>query len=308
MKINQRQKIELSDILDRHGDEFIQSHRLCPDQYKAIYAIRSCRTAVLGGHLEQCDSCGHQKIAYNSCRNRHCNKCQYLKQVVWADKLNANLPTCRYFHLVFTLPSSLHQLFYLNPRCGYDLLFKATAQALQKTATNPRHLGAYTGAVSVLHTWGQALTYHPHIHMIVPAGGISDDGREWIPSRKKFFLPVRVLSKIYRGAVWSMIQRRADQIRLPEGHDINSIKAAVYRKEWNVYAKKSMASPTSVVRYLARYTHRVAISNERIVSLRDRKVSFWWKNYKVNKTRQVITLDVGEFIGRFLRHVLPTGF
>ena len=310
MKINCKQKIELAQIIEQYGEEFISKHRLCPDQLKAMKAIRSCRTSALGGHVDECDKCGHQKIAYNSCRNRHCNKCQYLKQVVWIDKLKSNLPVCRYFHLVFTLPAQLHKLVYLNQRCCYDILFKATAHTLNKVAANPKYLGAYTGAVSILHTWGQSLTYHPHIHMIVPAGGISEDHTEWIASQKKFFLPVRVLSKIYRGVVWSMLKKEIERkrIKLPDGQSVEHLKAQVYQKEWNVYAKKSMAGATSVVQYLGRYTHRVAISNDRISHLKDRRVSFKWKNYKRMLTNQVITLDVMEFIGRFVRHILPTGF
>ncbi|MFY0652970.1 MAG: IS91 family transposase [Cyclobacteriaceae bacterium] len=310
MKTNNRTQVSLADIFNKYADEFINSHSLCVDQLKAIHAIRSCRTAVLGGHIRQCGQCGHQQNAYNSCRNRHCNKCQYLKQLIWVDKLKSRLPASRYFHVVFTLPSSLHKLIYLNPALCYDLLFKSSAQAVQKAASNPKHLGAYTGAVSVLHSWGQTLTYHPHIHMLVPAGGLSADRAEWIGSRKKFFLPVKVLSRIYRGVFWSMLQSLIDQekVRLPDGFTKDQIKKLVYQKDWNVYCKKSMASPHAVVQYLGRYTHRVAISNQRILSLKAGKVALSYKNYRTRLSGQIITLDAIEFIGRFVRHILPNGF
>lgn len=269
MKTNKPQSLELSGILHEYGDEFIDKHNLCADQRKAIHAIRSCRTAALGGHVDQCINCGHRQISYNSCRNRHCNKCQYLKQLVWIDRLKSRLPVCRYFHLVFTIPSALHKIIYLNQKLCYHIQFKSTAQAVQKAATSAKHLGAYTGAVSVLHTWGQTLTYHPHIHMLVPAGGISDDHTEWVCSGRQFFLPVKVLSKIYRGIYWSMLNELIDndQLRLPDELNKQQIKQLVYQKEWNVYCKKSIDSPNAVVQYLGRYTHRVAISNQRILSL-----------------------------------------
>lgn len=310
MKINKRSQLQLADILNEHGDEFIRSHKLCPDQVKAIHDIRSCRTAVLGGHIDKCNHCGHTQLSYNSCRNRHCNKCQYLKQVVWIEKLKSSLPPCRYFHIVFTIPSELHKVFYLNQSLCYDLLFKASAQAVQKAATNPRFLGAHTGGVSLLHTWGQTLAYHPHIHMIVPAGGLSEDHNEWVPSRKKFLLPVRVLSKIYRGIYWSKLEEliNDERIRLPDGLNKDQLKHLVYKHEWNVYSKKSMASPHTVVQYLGRYTHRVAISNQRISSISDRKVTFKYKNYLKRGSAQTMTLEVMEFIRRFVSHILPTGF
>jgi len=177
--VNTRHPLDVASILTEYGSQFTNKHKLCADQLKALRAITQCRTAAMGGHVEKCDQCHHQRIAYNSCRNRHCNKCQYVKQLIWIDKLKSSLPVCRYFHMVFTIPSSLHKVFYLNQRVCYDLLFKAASQTLRKVGQNPRFLGAETGAVAVLHTWGQALTYHPHIHMIIPAGGLSADGVEW---------------------------------------------------------------------------------------------------------------------------------
>ncbi|MEQ8470376.1 MAG: IS91 family transposase [Marinoscillum sp.] len=310
-QVNKRHPLDVAAIFREYGDHFIESHKLCADQLKAYRAICSCRTAGMGGHVDRCDQCGHGQVSYNSCRNRHCNKCQYTKQLVWVDKLRSTLPVCRYFHVVFTIPSGLHKTFYINQRECYKLLFKASAETLQKVGRNPKFLGAETGAVSVLHTWGQALTYHPHIHMLVPAGGLSEDGVEWVHAGKKFFLPVKALSSIFRGVMWSMFEARlrAGEIKLPENFaNTNELKKDFYAKNWNVYAKKSLAGPGSVVQYLGRYTHRVAISNSRLVSACDGKVSFRWKDYRKRLSRQLLTLGAQEFIGRFMRHILPSGF
>ena len=297
-------------ILQKYGGQFMDNNKLCPVQLKAFRAISRCRTAAMGGHLEECNQCNHQRIAYNSCRNRNCNKCQYTKQLQWVDKLESNLPVCRYFHIVFTIPSVLHKVFYLNQRICYNLLFSATSQTLKKVSLNPMFLGAQTGAVAVLHTWGQALTYHPHIHMIVPGGGLSADGVEWVRAGKKFFLPVKVLSKIFRGVMWDLLQKQIAQgnIQLPDDTLPAELKKQLYEKNWNVYIKNSLAGPQSVVQYLGRYTHRVAISNSRIVSLDRGKVTFKWKDYRKGLNNQLLSLEAGEFIGRFMRHVLPSGF
>jgi len=309
--INTRHPLDVGYILKEYGGQFRSNHQLCGDQLKAFKAITQCRTAAMGGHLEGCNQCGHQRIAYNSCRNRHCNKCQYLKQLQWIDKLKSNLPVCRYFHMVFTIPSSLHKLFYLHQRICYDLLFKAASQSLRKVSENPKFLGAETGAVAVLHTWGQALTYHPHIHMIIPAGGLSTDQMEWVRSDKKFFLPIKALSKIFRGVMWTLLDQQitAGNISIPDDMgDRAMLKKRCYLKNWNVYCKKSMAGPQSVVQYLGKYIHRVAISNNRIVKVCEGKVTFRWKNYRKGLNDQLLTLDAEEFIGRFMRHVLPNGF
>lgn len=308
--INKRHPVDVALILQTYGRQFLEKNKLCPVQLKAFRAISRCRTAAMGGHLEECNQCNHQRIAYNSCRNRNCNKCQYTKQLQWVDKLKGNLPVCGYFHIVFTIPLSLHKIFYLNQRICYNLFFTAASQTLKKVALNPRFLGAQTGAVAVLHTWGQALTYHPHIHMIVPAGGLSTDGVEWIKARKKFFLPVKVLSKVFRGVLWSLLQKQIDQgnIRLPGDTLLMVLKKQLYEKNWNVYSKNSLAGPQSVVQYLGKYTHRVAISNSRIVSIERGKVTFRWKDYRKGLHNQLLSLDAGGFIGRFIRHVLPSGF
>jgi len=308
--INSRHPKDVAQIFKEYGGQYLERHKLCPDQLKAFMAISQCRTAAMGGHLQACNQCNHQRVAYNSCRNRHCNKCQYTKQLIWVDKLKSSLPVCRYFHLVFTIPSSLHKVFYLNQRVCYNLLFKATSQALRKVAENPKFLGAQTGAVAVLHTWGQALTYHPHIHMIVPAGGLSADGLEWVWSRKKFLVPVKVLSKVFRGIMWGLLEKQlaAKKVKLPSDITRTLLKSRWYEKDWNVYAKKSMAAPQSVLQYLGRYTHRVAISNNRIVDINQGKVTFRWKNYRKGPQNQLLTLQAAEFISRFMRHVLPLGF
>ena len=302
--------MDVASILSEYGTQFIGKHKLCANQLKAMKAICQCRTPAMGGHVDRCNQCSHKRISYNSCRNRNCNKCQYTKQLVWVDKLRSTLPTCRYFHMVFTIPCELHRLFYLNQHLCYGLLFKATAETLAKVSINPKFLGAQTGAVSVLHTWGQSLTYHPHIHMLVPAGGLSADGIEWIHAGKKFFLPVKVLSKIFRGVLWSLLEKHiiSGKIKLANETAVNLLKKKLYGKNWNVYIKKPLAGPDSVVRYLGKYTHRVAISNSRIKAIKNGKISFTWKNYRNKGVKQLLTLDVEEFIGRFLRHILPSGF
>lgn len=310
-KVNQRHSLDIAAIFRQYGDTFLANHQLCYDQLKAYNAICNCRTAKMGGHLDKCSHCNHQQLSYNSCRNRHCNKCQYTKQLIWVDKLRSTLPVCRYFHLVFTIPAQLHKTFYINQQECYKLLFKASAEALQKVGANPTFLGAQTGAVSVLHTWGQALTYHPHVHMIVPAGGLSEDGTEWVHAGKKFFLPVKALSSVFRGVMWTMLEHgiNTGTIQLADNFsDIGGLKKDLYAKNWNVYAKKSLASPQSVVQYLGRYTHRVAISNSRLLDASEGRVTFRWKNYRKRLNKQVMRLEAQEFIGRFMRHILPSGF
>jgi hypothetical protein len=302
---------EVADIVNQYGPEYLEKHRLCPEQQKAYQAIINCRTSFMGGHLQECDQCGHQRPAYNSCRNRHCPKCQYIKQVQWVDKLKAQLPATRYFHLVFTIPSELHKLFYINQKVCYDLLFKAASTTLKQVAANPEFLGAETGAVAVLHTWGQTLTYHPHIHMIVPAGGLSSDQTEWVHAGKKFFLPVKALSKIFRGILCRRIGETIsdEAIRLPEGiSNFDELKKKLYEKNWNVFSKKAFGGAGSVVEYLGNYTHRVAISNNRIMNLDKGLVTFRWKDYRKALKGQYMELKATEFISRFFHHILPSGF
>jgi len=308
---NKRQNIELAGIFGRYGNNFLKNHTLCPEQYKAFEAIINCRSETLGGHVHKCDHCGYTKYAYNSCRNRHCPKCQFTKQVQWIDKLKNSLPPSRYFHLVFTIPAELNKTFYINQKTAYALLFKAAGQTLKNCGNNPKFLGAQTGAVAVLHTWGQTLTYHPHIHMIVPAGGLSEDNMEWVPSGKKFFMPVKALSKVFRGILCRLIETavRKNQMDLPtDVPGFDHLKNKLYQKPWNVYSKKTFGSPDKVIEYLGRYTHRVAITNHRIIADQDGKITFRFKDYKTGIFNKQITLDAGEFIRRFLWHVLPCGF
>jgi len=309
MEQNKRYQVEVADILHRYGKGHF--HRLCPQQKKAFRAIIKCRTDQMGGHISQCDHCGHIKPVYNSCRNRHCPKCQYIKQEQWIAKLKASLPPTSYYHLVFTVPQSLNKLFYINQAICYSLLFKAAYKALYNAAANPVFLDAKTGCVAMLHTWGQALTYHPHIHMIVPAGGISYDGAEWVPAGKKFFLPVKALSKMFRGILCRMLEAHMEKKALKLPADLSCFEVQqteLYKKNWNIYSKKAFRAVGGVIEYLGRYTHRVAISNDRILSIDDHIIRFRWKDYKAGGNNKIINLDAGEFIRRFIQHVLPNGF
>ena len=308
---NKRQRVELADIFSSHAETFRQHHKLCPEQQKAFDAIIRCRTAALGGHIDRCDNCGHNRPSYNSCRNRNCPKCQFVKKLQWVDKLAANLPPVKHFHVVFTIPRCLHQLFYLNQQKAYGLLFKAAGKALMQCAINPDFLGVQAGAVAILHTWGQTLVYHPHIHMIVPAGGLSEDQMEWIPSGRKFFLPVKALSLVFRGLLCRLIEENIAncEIRLPDATtNFKSLKTQCYSKNWVVYCEKPFSGADSLIQYLGNYTHRVAISNNRLLQCESGKVSFCYKDYKAAGIRRSISLDVNEFIRRFMQHVLPGGF
>jgi predicted Zn-ribbon and HTH transcriptional regulator len=308
---NKRHNIEIADIFSSHEKHFVEKHKLCPEQHKALNAILKCRTAALGGHIDLCDKCGYTRQAYNSCRNRHCPRCQFVKKEQWVDKLAGNLPAVKHFHVVFTIPACLHKLFYINQNIAYSLLFKAAGNTLMQCAKNPKFLGAQVGAVAILHTWGQTLVYHPHIHMIVPAGGLSEDQTEWVPAGKNFFLPVKVLSAIFRGILCRFLEHAvADgDINLPDGsEDFISIKNHCYKKKWVVYCEKPFSCSDNLIRYLGNYTHRVAISNHRIMEHKDGMVSFCYKDNKSAGLRKNITLDADEFIRRFLQHVLPKGF
>lgn len=308
---NKKQNIELADIFSDHAADFLRNHPLCPEQVKAFNAITQCRTAALGGHVDRCDNCGYARPSYNSCRNRHCPKCQFVKKAQWVDKLAANLPPVKHFHVVFTIPSCLHKLFYINQDNAYSLLFKAAGRALMQCAANPAFLGAQAGAVAILHTWGQTMVYHPHIHMIVPAGGLSEDQMEWIPAGKKFFLPVKALSAVFRGILCRILEQAVTdgEIKLPEDViSFSPFKYQCYQKQWVVHCEKPFPCADNLIQYLGNYTHRVAISNHRIQSYQDGKVSFCYKDYKSAGVSRIITLDAKEFISRFMQHVLPSGF
>lgn len=308
---NTQQKIEIADIFRDMADEFLNDNKLCPEQKKAFNAIIKCRTSAMGGNKQKCNNCGHTTQSYNSCRNRHCPKCQYIKQLKWVDKLAANLPPTRYFHVVFTVPHSLNKLFYLNQANAYKLLFKAAGKALMQTTANPDFLGATAGAVGILHTWGQNLSYHPHIHMIVPAGGLDEDMAQWINSKKDFFVPVKVLSKIFRGILHKLLKEAVNNqnIILPDDiSDLKNLKDKCYKKKWVVYCEKSFSDSKSLINYLGNYTHRIAISNHRIIDYKNGKVKFYYKNYKKAGLKETLELPVKEFIRRFLQHILPKRF
>ena len=309
----------MADILRRHGDAFRIGHagHLSGSQLRVLGAIAACRTAALGGHVERCVDCAHERIAYNSCRNRHCPKCQWTAARDWLDARQADLLPVAYFHVVFTLPPTIAAVAYQNKAVVYALLFEAAAETLKTIAADKRHLGAEIGATMVLHTWGQTLTHHPHVHCIVPGGGLSPSSDRWIACRPGFFLPVRVLSRLYRRLFIEKLiaAHRVGKLSffgslatLADATAFDAMLAPLRRIEWLVYAKRPFAGPSQVLRYLARYTHRVAISNRRIVGLDDSHVSFLWKDYRDAGRAARMTLAADEFIRRFLLHVLPDGF
>lgn len=280
-------------------------------------AIEQCRTAALGGHVEQCDACGHQRIAYNSCRNRHCPKCQSLARAQWLQDRQTELLPVEYFHVVFTVPQEVAVIAYQNKNVVYNILFQATAQTLRTIGADPKHLGAEIGFIAILHTWGQNLLHHPHLHCVVPGGGISADGQRWVACRPGFFLPVRVLSRLFRRLFLELLQQAFDSGEL---HFFNSLEglqdrlalakyiAPATQAEWVVYAKPPFGGPKQVLEYLGRYTHRVAISNNRLLEFNEGAVTFAWKDYRHESKNKTMRLDAQEFIRRFLLHVLPSGF
>jgi hypothetical protein len=313
--------LEVADIFRTHGAAWRAAHagHISLGQLKVMAAIEACRTADLGGHVERCESCAHTQIAYNSCRNRHCPRCQGAAAQDWLADRQAELLPVPYFHVVFTLPAAIGDLAWHNKAVVYDLLFKAAAETLLTLAADPKHLGARIGLTAVLHTWGSALTHHPHVHVIVPGGGIALDGSRWIAGRPGFLLPVRVLSRLFRRLFLEGLSRAhaagrlsffGAQAPLAQPEAIRALLAALRRIEWVVYCKRPLHGPAAVLAYLARYTHRVAISNARLIACDADGVSFRWKDYR-HKGRQrskVMRLSVDEFIRRFLLHVLPDGF
>ena len=308
---------ELQDVFRRFGPSFRKEHPLPLQQLRAMNAVESCRTATLGGHVDVCDSCGHERISYNSCRNRHCPKCQGLAKEQWLRERERDLLNIGYFHVVFTVPDSLNPIALQNQKVFYSLLFKAASETLAELSRDPKYLGAEIGIISVLHTWGQNLMDHPHVHCIVPGGGLSFDGTHFIRSRKKFFIPVKVLSRKFRGKFLAFLKEAYQDGDLKFYGKLESLSGktkfqalidALYQKEWVVYCKKPFKSPWYVLRYLGRYTHRVAISNQRLVNLHDGQVTFSWRDYKDDNKTKLMTLEVSEFIRRFLLHVLPSRF
>ncbi len=277
-------------------------------------ALEVCRTAALGGHKDQCDHCGHLQISYNSCRNRHCPKCQTLRKEKWLEARREDLLPIEYFHVVFTLPSELNPLVSRNPQTLYDLLFQSASETLSELAHDPKHLGAKVGMIGILHTWGQNLLDHPHLHWIVTGGGLSSDGNRWISCRKGFFLPVRVLSALFRGKFLGLLKgsfQKEDLVfptslrHLQDPGNFETFLRNLYHKKWAVYCKPPFDGPQGVLQYLGRYTHRIAISNHRILTLRNGRVSFLWRDYADQNRQKTMTLQADEFIRRFLLHVLP---
>jgi len=316
-----RPLLEVADIFRACGPAWRDANagHVSLGQLKAMSAIESCRTAALGGHVLRCEDCAHAQIAYNSCRNRHCPKCQSAAAKSWLADRQAELLSVPYYHLVFTLPAAVADIAYQNKAAVYDMLFAASAEALTTIAADPKHLGARIGVISVLHTWGSALTHHPHVHMIAPGGGLSPDGARWISCRKGFFLPVRVLSRLFRRLFLERLVAAHDAGRLHFFGALASLAARdafdahlapLRTAKWVVYAKRPFGGPEAVLAYLSRYTHRVAIANSRLLAFDGGAVTFKWKDYRRDgrDRYKTMTLDAQEFIRRFLIHVLPSGF
>jgi hypothetical protein len=316
-----RPALEVADIFRDHGAAWRDANagHVSLGQLKVMSAIENCRTATLGGHVARCEDCAHTVVAYNSCRDRHCPKCQAAAAREWLEARQAELLPVPYFHLVFTLPSPIADIAYQNKAVVYDILFRAAAETMLTIAADPKHLGASIGFTTVLHTWGSAMTHHPHLHMIVPGGGISSDGQRWIACRPNFFLPVLVLSKLFRRLMLDKLlaahavgklQFFGEQARLAQSDAFTAVLAPLRNTKWFVYSKRPFAGPAAVLAYLSRYTHRVAISNSRLISANEKCVTFKVKDYRIDGADRykTMTLDVAEFIRRFLIHVLPKGF
>ena len=316
-----RPTLEVADIFRRYGDTYRDAagSSLSTAQRRGMTAIETCRTAALGGHVDQCDTCGHQRIAYNSCRNRHCPKGQSLARAAWIEPRTAEVLECAYVHVVFTIPASIAAIALPNKAVVYRILFRATAETLRTIAADPRHLGAQIGFFAVLHTWGQTLVHHPHLHCVVPGGGLSSDGTRWIACRPGFLLPARVLSRLFRRVFLQQLQAAFTVGPLTLTGSLQALRdpdawarylAPVRQTEWVIYAKRPFAGPSPVLDYVGRYTHRVAISNDRIREIDDDDVRFTDKDYRASPAQSVkpITLAATEFIRRFLLHVLPWGF
>jgi hypothetical protein len=314
-----REGLEVADVFRHFGPAFLDRHgaSLSSERQWAMSAIGSCRTAALGGHVEQCGDCGHLRVWYNSCRNKSCPKCQGLARAQWLADRQAELLDVPYFHVVFTVPQEIEVIAFHNQVVVYDILFRAASETLRTIAADPKHLGAEIGFLGVLHTWGQNLLHHPHVHFVVPGGGIAPDGESWIACRPGFFLPVRVLSRMFRGLFLHCLENAFAAGKLKFFNSYRHLhEPAAFRRyltpahgtEWVIYAKRPFAGPAQVLDYVGRYTHRVAISNNRLVSMDNGKVSFRWKDYRDGDHQKTMTLDGGEFIRRFLIHVLPDGF
>ena len=306
--------IEVSDIFRENLDKI---GKISPEKWKVVNAIISCRTARLGGHVYECDNCGHEIISYNSCRNRHCPKCQGLARAKWLDNRMKELLPVEYFHVVFTIPDILNRTALCNKEVVYNILFRAVKETLLEASLNPKNIGARIGFLAILHTWGQNLLDHPHIHCVVPGGGLSDDGSSWISSKSGFLISVKVLKKLFRGKFLDYLKRAFQDHKLHfygENKELEIPKHfqklidQAYAKEWVVYVKKPFSGPKQVLQYLGKYTHRVAISNHRIIDVKDNRVIFKWKDYKDGSTMKTMSVSVEEFMRRFLLHVITKRF
>ncbi|MCE9546586.1 MAG: IS91 family transposase [Planctomycetia bacterium] len=320
----QRPAWEVADVIRLHGEAFLATHGLNAEQRRTLYDLADCRTAALGGHVQRCLDCGHERIAYNSCRNRHCPKCQALARARWLEREAKLLLPVEYHHVVFTLPAEVAELALANPAVMYNALFQAASATLRDVAANPKRLGAQVGILMVLHTWGQNLHHHPHVHAVVTGGGLScnirsdiDASPAWRSCRPGFFLPVRVLSRVFRGKYLALLKAAFErgQLAFPgrlaflkDPDAFNGWLRPLYAKDWVVYAKPPFGGPAQVLKYLARYTHRVAISNSRIVDVKDGRVTFRYKDYADDHRSKTMTVSADEFLRRFVQHVLPRSF
>jgi len=311
--------VEVADVLHAQGDRFVERHPwLSVQQRTVLRALRRCRTAALGGHVDHCGTCGHRAVSYNSCRNRHCPKCQAQARQRWLSARERELLDVSYVHVVFTLPHALVPLCHRNAALVYKLLFQASAATLLEVAADPRHLGAAIGFLSILHTWGQTLVRHPHVHCVVPAGGFSPDRQRWIrPQYAGFFLPVKILSRVFRGKFVAALRRAYERDELDLAGATASLRDptgwrafvnGLFDTDWVVYAKPAFGGAAAVLRYLGRYTHRVAISNHRLIDFDGERVTFQWKDYAHGDQWRMMTLSALEFLRRFVQHILPRGF
>lgn len=314
-----RSGLEVADVFRRYGEAYRKTHAavLSPAQHRVMSAIELCRTAALGGHVEQCDHCGHKRVWYNSCRDRHCPSCQCLSRAQWLEDRRSELLETQYFHVVFTVPNEIAAIAYQNKQEVYNILFRAVSETLKTIAADPKRLGALIGFFCVLHTWGQNLLHHPHLHCVVPGGGLSFDRKRWISCRANFFLPVKVLSRLFRRLFLSYLEKAFDQGKLQFFSSLEACRmrpaflrhiGPTRKEKWVVYAKPPFAGPDEVLKYVAGYTHSVAISNTRLLDIGDENVRFRWKDYRNGNRQKTMALSADEFIRRFLLHVLPEGF
>lgn len=310
-------RYEIGDVFRKHSVPYRQKYKLSLQQAKVLHAVSVCRTWYMQGHTNQCNVCGHTESAYNSCSNRHCPKCQNLNKLKWIEKIQTELLPIRYFHVVFTMPSHLNRLALINQKVVYDLLFKASSETIKQLAASHKKLGITTGILSILHTWGQNLMDHPHVHMLVPAGGLDIKTGKWKNTSEKFFLYVKSVSKVFRAKFLIYLKEAFKEDRLKFAGSIIELKHKkafmefvdqLFAMAWVVYVKKTFKSNMQIIRYLGNYTHRIAISDSRLVSVEDNSVSFTWKDYRDKNKRKIMTLTPEEFIRRFLLHVLPKGF